>query len=43
MNLLDTDATARQHGLMVVRRNFGDFKPFGVPVLEPFKFSPAGT
>ena len=34
-------ATARQHGLTVVTRNVGDFKPFGVPVLSPFKPQPA--
>jgi len=43
MDPLDTDATAGQHGSTVVTRNFGDFKPFGVPVLDPFKSSPAGT
>lgn len=37
MVLFDTDATAEQHGLTVVTRNVGDFKPFGVPVLNPFK------
>lgn len=35
-------ATARQHGLTVVTRNIGDFRPFGVPVLNPFKPLPAG-
>jgi hypothetical protein len=30
-------ATAKAHGLTVVTRNVGDFKPFGVPVLNPFK------
>jgi toxin FitB len=30
-------ATAKAHGLTVVTRNVADFKPFGVPVLNPFK------
>jgi len=30
-------ATASVHGLSVVTRNVVDFKPFGVPVLNPFK------
>jgi predicted nucleic acid-binding protein len=30
-------ATASAHGLSVVTRNVADFKPFGVPVLNPFK------
>ncbi|MBK7613157.1 MAG: type II toxin-antitoxin system VapC family toxin [Vitreoscilla sp.] len=30
-------ATARIHGLTVVTRNVADFKPFGVPLLNPFK------
>jgi len=30
-------ATASVHGLNVVTRNAADFKPFGVPVLNPFK------
>jgi predicted nucleic acid-binding protein len=30
-------ATAAVHGLTVVTRNVADFKPFGVPVLNPFK------
>lgn len=30
-------ATARQHELTVVTRNTGDFKPFGVQLLNPFK------
>lgn len=30
-------ATARIHGLTVVTRNVGDFKAFGVPLLNPFK------
>jgi toxin FitB len=30
-------ATASVHGLSVVTRNVSDFKPFGVPVLNPFK------
>ena len=30
-------ATAKVHGLTVVTRNVADFKPFGVPVLNPFK------
>jgi len=30
-------ATARVHNLTVVTRNVGDFKPFGVKVLNPFK------
>jgi predicted nucleic acid-binding protein len=32
-------ATASVHGLTVVTRNVADFKPFGVPVLNPFKAS----
>jgi len=34
-------ATASVHGLSVVTRNVADFKPFGVPVLNPFR--PAGA
>lgn len=34
-------ATASVHGLSVITRNVADFKPFGVPVLNPFK-PPAG-
>jgi predicted nucleic acid-binding protein len=34
-------ATASVHGLSVVTRNVADFKPFGVPVMNPFK-PPAG-
>lgn len=30
-------ATASVHGLTVVTRNVADFRPFGVPVLNPFK------
>lgn len=30
-------ATASVHGLSVVTRNVADFKPFAVPVLNPFK------
>lgn len=30
-------ATAKVHGLTVVTRNVVDFKPFGVPLLNPFK------
>ena len=30
-------ATARVHGLTVVTRNVADLKPFGVPLLNPFK------
>ena len=30
-------ATASVHGLSVVTRNVADFKPFGVPVMNPFK------
>ena len=30
-------ATAKVHGLTVVTRNTADFKPFGVPVLNPFR------
>jgi toxin FitB len=30
-------ATAKLHGLTVVTRNIADFKPFGVPLLNPFK------
>jgi toxin FitB len=30
-------ATAQAHNLTVVTRNVGDFKPFGVSVLNPFK------
>jgi predicted nucleic acid-binding protein len=30
-------ATASVHGLSVVTRNAADFKPFAVPVLNPFK------
>lgn len=31
-------ATALAHGLTVVTRNVRDFKPFQVPVLDPFRF-----
>jgi predicted nucleic acid-binding protein len=31
-------ATALTHGLTVATRNTRDFKPFGVPVFDPFKF-----
>lgn len=30
-------ATAQMHGLTVVTRNVADFKPFGVPLLNPFE------
>ena len=30
-------ATARIHGLTVVTRNVGDFRPFDVPLLNPFE------
>jgi predicted nucleic acid-binding protein len=30
-------ATARMHGLTVATRNERDFRPFGVPVLNPFQ------
>ncbi len=30
-------ATARVHGLTIATRNERDFKPLGVPVLDPFK------
>jgi predicted nucleic acid-binding protein len=30
-------ATAVVHGLTVVTRNVADFRPFGVPVLDPFR------
>ena len=29
-------ATAHIHGLVVVTRNVRDFKPLGVPTLDPF-------
>jgi predicted nucleic acid-binding protein len=32
-----TAATARLHRLTVVTRNAADFKPFGVPLLNPFE------
>ena len=32
-------ATAQVHRLTVVTRNTADFKPFGVAVLNPFKFA----
>jgi hypothetical protein len=35
-------ATARVHNLTVVTRNVGDFKPFGVKVLNPFKGTSEG-
>jgi hypothetical protein len=35
-------ATARVHNLTVVTRNVGDFKPFGVKVLNPFKGASEG-
>lgn len=34
-------ATAKVHNLTVVTRNVGDFKPFGVKVLNPFKAASA--
>lgn len=30
-------ATAQVHGLTVVTRNVADFRPFGVPLLNPFR------
>ncbi len=33
-------ATALEHGLTVVTRNVTDFRPAGVPVLDPFKPRP---
>lgn len=36
-------ATALVHNLTVVTRNVGDFKPFGVNVLNPFKSVPEGA
>ncbi len=36
-------ATAQAHNLTVVTRNVGDFKPFGVRVLNPFKAVAGGT
>ena len=30
-------ATARVHGLTIVSRNASDFRPTGVPVLDPFE------
>lgn len=36
-------ATARVHDLTVVTRNVGDFKPFGVKVLNPFKATSEGA
>jgi toxin FitB len=33
-------ATALVHGLTVVTRNIDDFKPTGVPLLNPWEFSP---
>lgn len=36
-------ATAQVHNLTVVTRNVGDFKPFGVPVLNPFKAATDAT
>lgn len=35
-------ATAQVHHLTVVTRNVGDFKPFGVKVLNPFKSASEG-
>jgi len=34
-------ATAKVHNLTVVTRNVGDFKAFGVKVLNPFKAASA--
>jgi toxin FitB len=34
-------ATAKVHGLTIVTRNVADFKPFKVPVLNPFKSAAA--
>lgn len=36
-------ATAQVHDLTVVTRNVGDFRPFGVKVLNPFKAKLART
>lgn len=36
-------ATARVHHLTVVTRNVGDFRPFGVEVLNPFKAAPGAA
>jgi toxin FitB len=36
-------ATAQAHNLTVVTRNVGDFKPFGLRVLNPFKAVAGGT
>jgi|SRR6185437_3905106 len=33
-------ATALQHGMTVVTRNVRDFKPMGVPVLNPWEATP---
>jgi hypothetical protein len=35
-------ATATVHNLTVVTRNTGDFRPFGVAVLNPFRAAPEG-
>ena len=35
-------ATAHVHNLVVVTRNVGDFRPFGVKVLNPFKAASEG-
>lgn len=34
-------ATAKVHGLTVATRNSADFKPFGVPLFNPFKAASA--
>jgi predicted nucleic acid-binding protein len=36
-------ATALEHGLTVATRNVSDFEPTGVPVLDPFTWSPRHT
>jgi toxin FitB len=33
-------ATALEHGLTVVTRNFSDFEPSGVAVIDPFSRRP---
>ncbi len=37
---LQIAATALEHGLTVVTRNISDFKPAGVPILDPFSSPP---
>jgi len=36
-------ATAQVHNLIVVTRNVGDFRSFGVTVFNPFRATPEGT